>query len=160
MFKLLMLMLMMFHRDRSKHIERECLDVFTFAKFGCFVRPICLFYYFFTTQILGAVAADLLYKSVPGLCLIFSRAARYPPKPALNNIISLCVYYDLYVMYTQKLNLNAFEFASAQSPFLKKWANPGLYFIYFHLFKHTLQFLQQINVKKCPYSIWYRDSNP
>ena len=30
---------------------------------------------------------------------------------------------------------------------LLKWANPGLFFIYFRLFKHTLQFLQQINVK-------------
>ena len=29
----------------------------------------------------------------------------------------------------------------------KNWANPGLFFIYFCLFKHTLQFLQQINVK-------------
>ena len=29
----------------------------------------------------------------------------------------------------------------------KKWANPGLFLIYFNLFKHTLQFLQQINVK-------------
>ena len=53
-------------------------------------------FYFFTTQILGAVAADLLYKSVPGLCLIISRAARYLPNPALNNILSLRVYYDLY----------------------------------------------------------------
>ena len=43
---------------------------------------------------------------------------------------------------------------------LKKWANPGLFFIYFRLFKHTLQFLQQINVKKCPSSIRYWDSNP
>ena len=55
-----------------------------------------VFYYFFTTQILVSVAADLLYKSVPGLCLIISRAARYLPKPALNNIPSLCVYYNLY----------------------------------------------------------------
>ena len=30
------------HRDRSIHIERECLAVFTFAKLGCFVRQICL----------------------------------------------------------------------------------------------------------------------
>ena len=30
------------------------------------------------------------------LCLIISRAARYLPKAALNNIPSLCVYYDLY----------------------------------------------------------------
>ena len=42
------------------------------------------------------MAADLFYKSVPGLCLIISRAARYLPKLALNNIPSLCVYYDLY----------------------------------------------------------------
>ena len=30
---------------------------------------------------------------------------------------------------------------------------------FFHLFKHTLQFLQQINVKKCTSSIGCRDSN-
>ena len=76
------------HRDCSIHIERECSAVSTFAKRGYFVRQIC-FYYFFTTQILVAVAADLLYKSVMGLCLIISRAARYLPKPALNNIPSL-----------------------------------------------------------------------
>ena len=32
----------------------------------------------------------------------------------------------------------------------------------YHLFlsfKHTLQFLQQINVKKCPSSAWCRDLN-
>ena len=39
------------------------------------------------------------------------------------------------------------------------WAKPGLFFIYFRLFKHTLQFLQQINVKKCPSSIRCRDLN-
>ena len=42
------------------------------------------------------MAADLLYNSVPELCLIISGAARYQLKPALNNIPSLCVYYDLY----------------------------------------------------------------
>ena len=31
--------------------------------------------------------------------------------------------------------------------FLKKWANLGLFFIYFCPSKHTLHFLQQINVK-------------
>ena len=30
-----------------------------------------------------------------------------------------------------------------------KWANPGLFLFIFSLFKQTLQFLQQINVKKC-----------
>ena len=42
------------------------------------------------------MAAHLLYQSVPGLCLIISRAARYLLKPVLNNIPSLCVYYNLY----------------------------------------------------------------
>ena len=71
---------------------------YTFAKIGCFVKQnkTKTYFYFFTTQNLGAVAADLLYKSVLGLCLIISRAARYLPKPALSNIPSLCVYYDLY----------------------------------------------------------------
>ena len=38
--------------------------------------------------------------------------------------------------------------------------HPGLFLIYFCLFKHTLQFLQQINVIKCPSSIQCWDSNP
>ena len=41
----------------------------------------------------------------------------------------------------------------------KNWANPGLFFIYFCLFKHTLQYLQQIIVKKCLWSIRCRESN-
>ena len=32
--------------------------------------------------------------------------------------------------------------------FFLKWANPGLFFIYFHLFKHTFQILQQIQMSK------------
>ena len=38
--------------------------------------------------------------------------------------------------------------------------SPASFFVYFDLFKQTLQFLQQINVKKCPSSIRCRDSNP
>ena len=38
-------------------------------------------------------------------------------------------------------------------------ANSGFFFIYFRLFKPTLQFLQQINVKKCQSSTWCRDLN-
>ena len=46
--------------------------------------------------------------------------------------------------------------------FFIKWANPGLFFVYFRSFKQTLFFLQQINVKKmsCPSSIQHQDSNP
>ena len=51
------------------------IDCFTFPKLSCFVKQ--KIFYFFTTQNLGAVAADLLYKSALGLCLITSRATRY-----------------------------------------------------------------------------------
>ena len=44
--------------------------------------------------------------------------------------------------------------------FLKKWTNPSHFYFIFGLFKQTIQFLQQINVKKCPSSIWCQDSNP
>ena len=30
----------------------------------------------------------------------------------------------------------------------------------FGLSKQTIQYLQQINVKKCPFSLWHWDSNP
>ena len=44
---------------------------------------------------------------------------------------------------------------------IKKWAILGLFFVYFHLFKQTLQFLQQIYVNFLwPSSIRRRDSNP
>ena len=41
-----------------------------------------------------------------------------------------------------------------------KWAILDLFFVYFHLFKQILQFLQQIIVKKCPSNIRCWDSNP
>ena len=41
-----------------------------------------------------------------------------------------------------------------------KLCHPRPLFVYFRLFKQTIQFLQQINVKKCPSSIWCWDSNP
>ena len=44
--------------------------------------------------------------------------------------------------------------------FFKKWANPVLFLFIFSLFKQTIQYLQQINVKKCPSSMWCRDLNP
>ena len=37
---------------------------------------------------------------------------------------------------------------------------PGLFLFTFGLFKQTIQFLQQSNVKKFPFSIWHWDSNP
>ena len=61
---------------------------FTFPKLGCKTKQNKNIFYFFTTQKLGAVAADLLHKSVLGLCLIISRAARYLPKLELNSIPS------------------------------------------------------------------------
>ena len=63
------------------------------------------------------------------------------------------------------LTLKSFSIISLSCVFFyqknvfKNGPNPGLFFIYFHLFKHTLQFLKQINVKTCPSSIQCRDSN-
>ena len=42
----------------------------------------------------------------------------------------------------------------------KNGPNPASFSLIFGLFKQTLQFLQQIYVKKCPSSIWCWDSNP
>ena len=61
------------------------------------------------------------------------------------------------------INLPAFQeqtyIANVQC-FFKKWANPGLFFVYFRLFKQTLQFFTTNKCEKCPSSIWCRDSNP
>ena len=46
------------------------------------------------------------------------------------------------------------------SPVFLKWAILGLFFIYFRLFKQTLQFLQQINVKNVHPVYGAGDSNP
>ena len=44
--------------------------------------------------------------------------------------------------------------------FLKMGQPRPLFLFIFGLFKQTIQFLQQIYVKKCPSSIWCRDLNP
>ena len=59
----------------------------------------------------------------------------------------------------KQTNATLDEMCSIYLLFFQKWANPGLFLIYFRLFKHTLQFLQQINVKKCPSSMRCRYSN-
>ena len=44
---------------------------------------------------------------------------------------------------------------------IKKWATPGLFFVYFWSFQININtILQQINVTKCPSSIWRWDLNP
>ena len=45
-------------------------------------------------------------------------------------------------------------------PLIKKICLPPAFFIYFHLFIQTFQFLQQVHVKKCPSSIQCWDLNP
>ena len=46
--------------------------------------------------------------------------------------------------------------------FLKKWANPGLFSIYFRSFQknNTIFTTNQCEKMSCPSSIWHRDSNP
>ena len=43
--------------------------------------------------------------------------------------------------------------------FLKKMANPGLFFIYFRLFKHEFTIFTTNKCEKCSFSIQYRDLN-
>ena len=71
-------------------------------------------------------------------------------------------------IYCHAIKQSMFCIATMEGPFAEirlpltyffKWANLGLFFIYFHHFKQTLQFLQQINVKKCPSSIGRRELN-
>ena len=45
-----------------------------------------------------------------GLCLIVSWTARYLPKPAINNIPSLCVYFDLYGNYLPSVCFDGTEY--------------------------------------------------
>ena len=50
---------------------------------------------------------------------------------------------------------------SLQHAFFLKMCHPRPHFHFiFGLFKQTLQFLQQYDVKKCPSSFWCWDSNP
>ena len=98
---------------------------FVFAKLGCFVKQSKKYFYFLFLYYskFRCSGSWLTLKSVPELCLIISRAARYLPKQALNNIPSLCVYYDLYV--TEIVNI------------LRIWEKciiPRSPFLYFGLF--------------------------
>ena len=69
---------------------------------------------------------------------------------------------NIFVPTVQKRGAAVLNARKARSDFFyKKWANPGLFFLYLLVFfKQTLLFLQQINVKKCPSSKWHRDLNP
>ena len=78
-------------------------------------------------------------------------------------IISLYLFYSSFLFYL--FHAEFLSLCLSLDIFLTycffKWAIPGLFFIYFRLFKQTLQFMQQIYLKKmlCPSSIQRRDSN-
>ena len=57
---------------------------------------------------------------------------------------------------------NIFCSVSLFSPFstVKKWTNPGLFFVYFRSFQSNNTFLTTNQCDKCPSSIRHRDSNP
>ena len=50
--------------------------------------------------------------------------------------------------------------AQPSKVFLKKLANPGLFFVYFWSFQTNITIFTTIICEKCPSSIWCRDSNP
>ena len=63
-----------------------------------------------------------------------------------------------YLSFTQT---NVFGLFSSLHVFFKKNGPTLASFLFtFGLFNQTIQFLQQINVEKCPSSIWHRDLNP
>ena len=78
--------------------------------------------------------------------IVYTPNPIYPPTDlALNVTFS-------YNLSVSDVNVRSVQFFI----FLKKWANHGLFFIYFCLFKHTFQFYN----KKCEkMSIQYTDSN-
>ena len=70
-------------------------------------------------------------------------------------------------LYLPRINLLVIQvkvmsvgFFIKTSFFYKIRANPGLFFVYFHLFKQTLQFFTTNKWEKYPSSIWCWDSNP
>ena len=75
---------------------------------------------------------------------------RYPSKKPI--LVTACVCHNPCLQ-------SKFDLGKLFGTFFKKCTNPGLFFVYFCLFNQTLQFLQQINVKKCPSSIRHQDSN-
>ena len=67
--------------------------------------------------------------------------------------ISDCVFYLAFAAFKSALVCNFVARSNDRSIDVAltkklKWANHGLFFIYFRLFKHTIQYLQKINMKK------------
>ena len=60
---------------------------------------------------------------------------------------------SLHVYYVHIIILKTFFF-------LKKWANPNFFCVYFLSLQTNKIFFQQINVKKCLFSLWRRDLDP
>ena len=68
--------------------------------------------------------------------------------------------FTCYIIILQFTYLPHPELMGKISKFLKKWAIPGLFFVYFRSFSQNINtILQQINLKKCPSSIEHWDSN-
>ena len=62
-----------------------------------------------------------------------------------------------------KLNIPKMLFVIILSKcfFLKKWANPGLFFVYFQSFQTNIITIFTTNIcEKCPSSIWCQNLNP
>ena len=99
-------------------------------------------YLFLTLSLILCLSSSLLY-------LYFCQSVGV--SSLQNNTIFLCLWSLLYLFMYVGL--------------LKNGPTPAPFMFIFSLFKYTIQFLQQINVKnvkmsKCPSSIWSWDSNP
>ena len=60
------------------------------------------------------------------------------------------VRFTVILSLTKKVSVRMLGWVKSEKiGFFKKWTIPDLFFVYFRPFKQTLQFLQQIYVKKC-----------
>ena len=71
----------------------------------------------------------------------------------------LQLFYDSWLQLERILKSSVFDY---RYPFFKKWASPGLFFVYFRSFQSniiTIFTTDQCEKMSCPSSIWRRDSN-
>ena len=72
----------------------------------------------------------------------------------------LQLFYDSWLQLERILKSSVFD---SRYPFFKKWASPGLFFVYFRSFQSniiTIFTTDQCEKMSCPSSIWRQDSNP
>ena len=81
-----------------------------------------------------------------------------------NYLLSVCLLSSLVSIlsaFVISVFIDGYPLFALFAIFLKKWANPGLFLVYFPSFQTNIDTIFTTNqCEKCPSSIWHRDSNP